>query len=190
MIKPFCNKKYGNLVISTIFYCLRHLWRHNLQNKDITVLNFCMQPHFTMIHHFRKFYFSSVSRTFKIDMRVINIHCKMFNFYFRWQWITNQSHTYAHTSSLSVRRRLLGIHPNTGHISIFRNLGATGMRSFIHGYTIINRAILVLLINKCIMVVYGAFAWITFFMIVICSRMLNCARIYFTSYCQCNSWWS
>ena len=60
----FAIKSYRNLIISIVFYCFRHLLRHNPQNIDITVLIFSMQPHFTMIHHLWKFHFFSISRTY------------------------------------------------------------------------------------------------------------------------------
>ena len=59
----FAIKSYRNLMISIVFYCFRHLWRHNPQNIDITVLIFCIQPYFTMIHHLWKFHQFSISRT-------------------------------------------------------------------------------------------------------------------------------
>ena len=50
--------------MSIVFYCFRHLWRHNPQNLEITVPSFCMQHHFAMIHHLWKFHFFSSSRAY------------------------------------------------------------------------------------------------------------------------------
>ena len=60
----FAIKSYRNLIISIVFYCFSHLWRHNPQNIEIEVLIFCMEPHFAMIHHLWKFHRFSISRTY------------------------------------------------------------------------------------------------------------------------------
>ena len=60
----FAVKSYKNFIIYIVFYCFRHLRRHNPQNIDITVLIFCMQPHFTTIHHLWKFHLFSISGTY------------------------------------------------------------------------------------------------------------------------------
>ena len=64
LLHLFAVKICGNYIFSTVFYCFRPLWRHNLPNIDITVLIFCIQPHFTMIQHLWKVYIFSISRTY------------------------------------------------------------------------------------------------------------------------------
>ena len=60
----FAITSYRNFIISIVFYCFRHLWRHNLPNIDLTVLICYIKPHFTLIHHLWKFHFFSISRTY------------------------------------------------------------------------------------------------------------------------------
>ena len=61
----FSIKSYRNFIISIVFYFFRHLWRHNPLNIDITVLIFCMQPHFTIISE-NFIFLASVEHTQKI----------------------------------------------------------------------------------------------------------------------------
>ena len=60
----FPVKSYKIFIISIVFYCFRHLWCHNPQNKSITVLIFCIKPPFTMIHHLWRFHPFSISGTY------------------------------------------------------------------------------------------------------------------------------